>query len=272
MDSLGAADILAHIQRRKADGVAPASINRELALLSAAINHWNREHDANLPNPTRGRKLREPQGRVRWITRAEAAQLIRAAEQARQAPYLASLNALALHTGMRREELLGLEWPRVDLSNGLIYLEAVHTKAAARRGVGLNAIARDAILAFARYRVEHCPAVRWVVCRRDGSRVRSIAMAFNNACARAGISDFHFDDLRHTCAAWLVQAGVPLPQVRDVLAHSTITMTERYAHLAPENVRQPVQVLVEFEEDTSRSGHVANIADRARSVELTLTH
>lgn len=54
-------------------------------------------------------------------------------------------------------------------------------------------------------------------------------------------------DLRHTCAAWLVSAGVPLTEVRDLLGHSTIRMTERYAHLAPERVRAAVAALDEVE-------------------------
>ena len=59
----------------------------------------------------------------------------------------------------------------------------------------------------------------------------------------AGIEDFRIHDLRHTCAAWLVSVGVPLTEVRDLLGHSTIQMTERYAHLAPENVRAAVALL-----------------------------
>ncbi|MGD2021397.1 MAG: hypothetical protein PVJ47_10095 [Thiohalocapsa sp.] len=77
MNRLAGKDITLHIRRRQGEGVGPASINRELALLSSAINHWNLVYDANLPNPTRGRKLREPEGRVRWLTRAQAAALIR---------------------------------------------------------------------------------------------------------------------------------------------------------------------------------------------------
>lgn len=59
-------------------------------------------------------------------------------------------------------------------------------------------------------------------------------------CRDAGIEDFHFHDLRHTCAAWLVSPGAPLAEIRDLLGHSTIQMTERYAHLAPETLRATV--------------------------------
>ena len=58
-----------------------------------------------------------------------------------------------------------------------------------------------------------------------------------------GRDDLIFHDLRHTCAAWLVTAGIPLPEVRDLLGHASITMTERYAHLAPHRVRSAVAVL-----------------------------
>lgn len=60
---------------------------------------------------------------------------------------------------------------------------------------------------------------------------------------RAGIEKFRVHDLRHTCASWMVQQGVPLLEVRDVLGHSSIEMTERYAHLAPDKLRSAVGVL-----------------------------
>jgi len=256
MDRLPGTAITTHIRRRKRDGVGPATINRELALLSSAINHWNKEYDAMLPNPVRGKKQREPEGRIRWITKEEAERLVQAARLAKRAPYLVASIQLALNTGMRREEMLGLEWGRVDLRQNLIYLEADHTKAIRRRTVPLNTTARNAILAQARFRATQCPDSRWVFCRKDGTRIRTAADGFERACSRAGIEDFRFHDLRHTCAAWLIQAGVPLAEVRDVLGHSTITMTERYAHLAPHNIRNAVSMLDAFQGIESRSSHV----------------
>jgi integrase len=66
---------------------------------------------------------------------------------------------------------------------------------------------------------------------------------FAGACRRARITNFRQHDLRHTCASWLVMAGVPLPEVRDLLGHSSIKVTERYAHLAPENLRRAIDSL-----------------------------
>ncbi|MEO5344103.1 MAG: site-specific integrase [Gammaproteobacteria bacterium SHHR-1] len=242
MNRLQPALISQHIQARQVAGRSNATINRELEVLSAAITWANRE-GWRLPNPVSNRMLKEPEGRVRWITRAEAAALLKAAEAEPKAPHLAPLILLALHTGMRRGEMLGLEWTRVDLHRNLVYLDAVHTKAGKRRSVPLNVLARSALLQQARFRSEHCPDSRWVFCKAEGKQVGDVKRSFATACKRADILDFRFHDLRHTCAAWLVQAGVPLTEVRDVLGHSTIQMTERYAHLAPENARAAVALL-----------------------------
>lgn len=233
-------DVRSYIDGRRKDGAEPGTINREVGLLSAAINYARMEWDWDIPNPAQGRRLREPEGRVRWITQEEAGALIRAAESEPQAPHLADFIRLALNTGCRRDEMLRLEWGRVDPQADLIYLEAHQTKSGKRRSVPLNAPARQAIETRKAFREEHCPASPWVFCDAYGNRVQSIKRSWSTACRRAGIRDFRIHDLRHTCAAWLVSAGVPLTEIRDLLGHSTIRMTERYAHLAPENVRAAV--------------------------------
>ncbi len=78
---------------------------------------------------------------------------------------------------------------------------------------------------------------------------------FAAACKRAGIDDFTPHDMRHTCASWLVQLGVPLVHVMELMRHSDITTTMRYAHLAPENSREAVELLDGHE---SRLSHVGN--------------
>ena len=68
---------------------------------------------------------------------------------------------------------------------------------------------------------------------QQGERIASVKTAFANAYRKAGIADFTMHNLRHTCAAWLVSAGVSLIAVSDLLGHCTLKMNERYARLAP---------------------------------------
>ena len=73
--------------------------------------------------------------------------------------------------------------------------------------------------------------------------MHSIKRSFASAVEQSGLTDFTFHDLRHTCAAWLVQAGVPLRTAAEILRHKDIRTTMRYAHLAPENLHSAVDTL-----------------------------
>jgi integrase len=82
----------------------------------------------------------------------------------------------------------------------------------------------------------------------------SVRAAFESACERAKLIDFHFHDLRHTFASWLVMRGRPLKEVQELLGHQTITMTMRYAHLSSDRLRDAVASLDDF---STRSAHEA---------------
>jgi integrase len=241
--ALKRSDTRAYIDKRKADGVGAATINREIGLFSAAINYARREWDWNIPNNVEGMLQKTPEGRVRSLTLAEARRLIQEAEKHTRSPLLVHFIRLALNTGCRRDEMLRLEWHRVDLKASLIFLEGSNTKSGKRRSIPLNREARAALLDLARYRAEHSPDSPWVFMRANGERLQSLRTPFRWLLKRVGIVDFRIHDLRHTCASWLVSAGQQLTAVRDLLGHSTIKMTERYAHLSPENVRAAVSAL-----------------------------
>lgn len=243
-------DVAAYIGKRKADGVAASTINRELNSLSAAFIYVCRNLEWNVQNPVEGMLLKKPEGRLRWLSRLEADALIEEAAKEPKSPHLADFIRLALNTGCRKNELLKLSWDRVDLKANYIRLEGENTKNGKRRFVPMSQEARQAMLSRARFRAEHCPDSSWVFAHKNGERVQFMQNGFQAACKRAGITNFRVHDLRHTCASWLVNAGVPLPEVRDLLGHSSIEMTERYAHLSPENLKGAVGVL-----DRLRSGY-----------------
>jgi len=130
---------------------------------------------------------------------------------------------------MRRGEVPGLTWERVDRARGVVPLDA--TKSGKRREVPLNSHA-DAVLAR-----RGSKSTGLVFGTRRWDHLRT---AWENAVERAKLADFHFHDLRHTFASWAVQRGASLQEVKDLLGHHSLAMTLRYGHLAPEHLRTAV--------------------------------
>lgn len=246
MSNLRRVDVRAYVEKRKADGVKISTVTRELKLLSAAINFVRLELDRHdIPNPVERLGLERPEGRLRWLSREEAAALVSAAKLHARRPHLPAFIRLALHTGCRKSELLGLQWRRVDFDRAMLRLDAEHTKAGRRRYVPLNDAALSALREMRAWCDDSLPGTEWVFATAGG-RMTTLQVGFVAACARAGIEDFKIHDLRHTCASWLVMAGTPLQVVKELLGHSSITVTERYAHLAPGAVQGAVQRLLPF--------------------------
>ena len=239
------ADVRRYVVVRQEDGVQESTIKRELKLFSAAINFVRLEHDRpELVNPVQSLGLAGGEPRVRWISRVQARSLIAAAERFARRPHLGNFIRLALSTGCRKNELLKLEWSRVDFERRCFSLEAKHTKSARRRLVPLNEAALLALRDQKRWVVRHCPSSPWVFASEAGMRVTTLQKGFGAACERSGIDDFRIHDMRHTFASWLVMDGVSLYVVRDLLGHSSVAVTERYAHLSPDQCRAAVQGLL----------------------------
>jgi len=258
LGGITAADVRGYIASRQANGVAPATISKEIGLLRTALNWARNELEWDIPNPFNGRKLKEPEGRIRWITREEALRLMESAKNEPKSPHLVDFIRLSLNTGMRRGEVLGLEWNRVDLKSNLVYLGASNQKNGKIGSVPLNNEAREAILSRRRFATTNCPNSQWVFSHEDGTRLGSVRKGFDGACRRVELIDFHPHDLRHTCAAWLVQAGVTIREVAELLRHSDIRVTMRYAHLSPDNVRAAVKALEISHDSVTLTNHTSS--------------
>ena len=142
---------------------------------------------------------------------------------------------LSMNTGTRRGELLALRWANVDMKGKQITIEGATAKAGQTRHIPLNDEALDVLKKWK----EQAPA---------GERVIAVDTGFKTAWAalleRAKITKFRWHDLRHHFASRLVQAGVPLNTVRELLGHGSMAMTLRYAHLAPDQKAEAVALLV----------------------------
>jgi len=237
------ADIRAYIMSRQDYGAKDSTINRELRFFSAAINFAALELEIVVRNPVKSMMLKGVESRVRWITQYEASRLINAAISYERIPHLSSFIRLALNTGCRKSELLMLEWSRVNIQTKLLTFEARHNKSRKRKTVPLNQASLDSLLILRNWTDSHYPNSPYVFTSQKGKRIVCMKRGFTAACSLAGISDFRIHDMRHTCASWLVMSGVPLTTIRDLLGHSSVTVTEIYAHLSPKQVQDAVDLL-----------------------------
>lgn len=226
IDTDGLARFVAWLRARQIDRgkddpekrlVANATVNRVIATFSKiytlARDTW--EYPVK-PIDFRKVKLREPSVRVRWepVERIDA--LI-----AYAAPHIRPIIYTALYTGGRLSSILGLKW--FDVRKDTIIFRNVksHTTGKAHEVPivpGLRKVL-DGIERNSEY-----------VFTYEGMPIGSIRKAWDTATRNAGIDDFRFHDLRHTCASWLVQSGTPLEIVKEILGHANIQTTLKYAH------------------------------------------
>jgi integrase len=228
--------IVAYKNKRYEDGKAPATINRELANLKKAFNLALREWEWCHQNPvTRVSMEKENNKRDRWLSEKEESQLLTAC-----APWLHDLVTFALHTGMRMGEILELTWRGVDLTRRTVTV--LRSKNGERRTIPVNETVLRVLKEKAKVR---SLASDLVFCSKAFTPMESghLRRSFRLALSKVKIEEFHFHDLRHTFATRLVQAGIDLYKVQQLLGHKSPIMTQRYAHHYPESLRDGVEIL-----------------------------
>jgi len=156
--------------------------------------------------------------------------------------YVTPLVLVALNTGLRRGELLQLQWRDVDLVRRIVTVRGEGAKTGQTRHVPLNSEVASVFKTWKSTEVE--PG--WFVFSGSTTTtpLTEARKAWRGVLKTARIASFRFHDLRHTFASKLVMAGVDLNTVRELLGHRKISMTLRYAHLAPEHKADAVERLV----------------------------
>jgi integrase len=257
--------------RRLKAGRAPGTVNRELARLRGALSRaveWGMlpAHPMKQVKQVKG----DDNARVRYLTDDEDRRLRNALaeREAKRRTERANANRwriargheawqewsvdeftdhlmpvvlLALNTGLRRGELLGLTWTSANLGTKMLTVTAGTAKSRKTRHVPLNAEAFDVLT---RWHKQHGkPTAGPVFPARDGGRIADIKKAWEGVADAAKLDDFHFHDLRHDFASKLVMRGVDLNTVRELIGHADLKMTLRYAHLAPAKLAAAVASL-----------------------------
>jgi len=273
--------------------LAAASINRRLEILRHMFN-WavGREYLERTPfrrgTETLIRKQHEDNKRRRRLAEEEEAKLLEVAP-----PFLRSMIIAALDTGMRQGEMLALRFGDIDEKRQLIVLRGDTTKSRKTRVVPISTTRLKAVLDWLRLDAdnEKKPAEALVFSDETGEPLGRFRTAWVTAVLKAHDIkpewksynwtaltpacqahfrriNLHWHDLRHEYASRLVESGIPLAQVRDLLGHASITTTERYHNQKLENLQAAVLKLEKgksFDTNDPRAEKRVDDADKVSS-------
>jgi len=211
-----------------ADGASPATVNRYLAVVSAVLRHAQKAGmvDSVPPIP----RMKEPEGRVRYLTYDEADRLIKHLRGNNRRGHLLDMVEFGLATGLREANICGMRWDRIDLSRRLAWVPASESKTRRALRVPLNDLALTVL--------ERRGGVNpdWVFTYQGKPVTRCNNSSFRKAVRACELHDVTFHSIRHTWASWHVMAGTPLQVVMELGGWTNMRTVLRYAHLAPDHL------------------------------------
>lgn len=236
--------------------ISPATINRHLDVLSNIFNkaiEWNKLQN----NPMKAVKsLKVALGRLRFLEKEETAKLI-----ANCSGYIKPIVVIALNTGMRKGEILGLKWEDIDYKRNLITL--LNTKNGEKREVPMNGNVQNVLRSVKKH-----PESDYLFCNKNGVQMYDIRKSFSTALRKSGINSFRFHDLRHTFASHLTMSGIEIFTVKELLGHKDIAMTMRYSHLSPNHKSRAVDVLVMKKDTQLTQEKVVEISENSHLLQV----
>jgi len=226
--------VVAKWRDRRLKSVAGSTVNRDLNVMHHALEVARKEWGIGMPVNVVGEvaRAKEPPSRVRRLAPAEEVAILAACSKARNS-YLRAAVELALETGMRQAEVVGLEWQYVDMTKRTVHLLESKTKNGDNRGVPLSPRAMEILEGLDADKDD------------DGNRVgrvfphlttEALKRAFIRACERAGVEDFRFHDLRHEATSRFFEKGFNPMEVASITGHKTLAMLKRYTHLSAEDL------------------------------------
>jgi len=218
------------------EGRAKATVNTYLKVLKRMYNiaiDWGYAKD----NPARRVKLYSEKDSLkeRILSKEEEDRLLEAASA-----HLRPILVIALNTGMRRGEILNLKWNQIDFQKNEIRVEK--TKSEKPRTVDINSYLLEKLL---RLKKKSDRSQYVFINPKTGVPFTTVRRSFENACKDAGIEELRFHDLRHSFASRLIEKGVDIIRVKELLGHSSVRVTERYTHSNQKERKKAVELLCE---------------------------
>ena len=233
---------------RRTEGASPRTINYELTLMSHAFNIAIREWEWLKDNPVQKVKKERVNDTIeRWLTQEEEERLVRVSPK-----WLQEIIIFAIHTGLRKSEILDLKWSQVDMIRRTIIISEQKN-----RCVDTLPLNETSIMVLKERQKHGSSKSDYVFPSNNKTRMidRNLYRAFEIATERAKVDNFRFHDLRHTFATRLVQSGVGIYEVQRLGRWKNHLMVMRYAHHNPESLRPSIEVM-----DGFKSAFITNLS------------
>jgi len=251
---------LERIKKNLADaGRTPRTIHYCLAAIRQVLNLARTLNLFEGDNPVS--KVKKPfidNRRLRFLNIDEANLLLNNSKEKSQNLYNMSL--ISLHCGLRAGEIFNLIWSDVDIDRGILFLR--DPKGKRGRAAFMTNEVKEIFRGLMRGNNQDL-----VFPDRKGNKIKEISNAFNRAVEEVGLNagvldrryKVCFHTLRHTFASWLVENGTDLYTVKELLGHSTLSMTERYSHLGENTLQTAVLNLEKSLNNMDRGGKMSLI-------------
>ena len=218
-------------------GLKNSSINRYYASLSKAFNLIILNKHLRMLNPCKAvSKFKEDNQVLRYLTAEEETRLMQELPE-----HIKPLVVCALTTGLRLSNVLNLKWDTINLEMGFLEVLKQENKGHKKIQIPLSNKFRAELQKIGIKKKGYV-----FINPNTGKPFTTIKRSFKTALQRAGIENFRFHDLRHTVGTRLVANGADLLTVKEYLAHSNLSTTQRYMHPTPENMKKAVSILDNF--------------------------
>ena len=247
-------------RNRLADKISNVTANRNLFILKQ-ITNFAVSQGVIADDPAKDVQYLNEKAheRNKFLLPQRLDNLLAASQHTRAKFYMPSLIYLGAEHGASRQEALSLEWDHINFGyNDVGLIRLFRTKNGKERTEYLMPRTKQALLEwqdhleFTRHRKKIQPVEsRFVFCKLNGEPIKRFDTAWRQICKIAGLSNFHYHDLRHTYCSNLLLAGANLKDVKDMIGHSDISMTDRYSHLTSEHHRNIQARLAKHYENTA---------------------
>jgi integrase len=260
-------------QERMKAGTKAATCNRRLTALKAALN-WGVKREYIESNPlAKLEKLQEHDSdvKIRYLTDDERESLMSAIDAREKrlrdgrdshnnwseerdyellpplsneyADHMKPMILVSLNTGIRQGNLFSLKWGDIDFETRTFRLRAAVSKSGKTLDLPMNETVYYVLSAWQGQSPNTAPSDLVFPSPVTGETLTNVKKAWMGILKDAGIENFRWHDMRHDFASQLVMRGVDLNTVRELMGHSELKMTLRYAHLAPDNKLRAVELL-----------------------------